>query len=106
MKRESTRKKNIQTTASNIVDKINDSYLTANYEADKMLQKVILIVKPREGAKISRLPAQWRKTCNSFSANNYNFLYTDERLVIPVSLRSSLMSSIHYGYPGRDTMLP
>ena len=29
----------------------------------------------------------------------------DERLVIPASLRASIMSSVHYGHPGRDTML-
>ena len=29
----------------------------------------------------------------------------DQRLVIPANLRSSIMSSIHYGHPGRDTML-
>ena len=32
---------------SNVIDKINDSYLPANYEADKMLQKVIQLVKTK-----------------------------------------------------------
>ena len=29
----------------------------------------------------------------------------DKRLVIPTNLRTSIISSIHYGHPGRDTML-
>ena len=90
---------------SNVIDKINDSYLPANYEADKMLQKVIQLVKTKEGAKISRLPAPWREKFNSFSVDSRNYPYMDERLVIPTNLRTSIMSSIHYGHPGRDTML-
>ena len=90
---------------SNVFDKINDSYLLANYEADKMLQKVVQLVKIKEGAKISRLPAPWREKFDSFSVDSRNYLYMDKRLVIPTNLRTSIMSSIHYGYPGRDTML-
>ena len=29
----------------------------------------------------------------------------DHRLVIPQNLRASIMSALHYGHPGRDTML-
>ena len=72
---------------SNVIDKINDSYLPANYEADKMLQKVIQLVKTKEGAKISRLPAPWREKFNSFSVDTRNYLYMDERLVILLSRR-------------------
>ena len=43
-----------QVATSEIIEKLNDSYLPANYQADKMLQKVISLVKSREGAKISR----------------------------------------------------
>ena len=41
--------KTMQTDASEIIDKINQAYLPANYEADKVLQKVIQLVKTREG---------------------------------------------------------
>ena len=95
----------MQTGASEIIDKINQAYLPANYEADKVLQKVIQLVKTREGSKISRLPAPWREKFNAFSVDHRNYLYMDQRLVIPANLRSSIMSSIHYGHPGRDTML-
>ena len=85
--------------------KMTDSYLPANYQADKMLQKVISLVKSRGGAKISRLPAPWREKVNSLSIDEKGLLYMDERLVIPASLRASIMSSVHYGHLGRDTML-
>ena len=90
----------MQTTASEVVDKINDSYSPSNYEAEKMLQKDIALVKSQEASKISRMPAPWRENFNSFSIDSLIFLYPDERLVIPAKLRSSIMSSVHYGHPG------
>ena len=94
-----------QIATSEIIEKLNDSYLPANYQADKMLQKVISLVKSREGAKISRLPAPWREKFNSLSIDERGFLYMDEGLVIPASLRASILISVHYGHPGRNTML-
>ena len=35
----------------------------------------------------------------------YEFLYMDERLVIPKLLRPILLRSLHYGHPGRDSIL-
>ena len=32
-------------------------------------------------------------------------MYIDERLVIPKALRPIIIRSLHYGHPGRDTML-
>ena len=90
---------------SDVIDKINDSYLPANYEPGKMLQEVIQLVATKEGAKISRLPAPWREKFNSKSVDSREYLYMDERLVIPTNLRTSSMSSIHYGHPDRYTML-
>ena len=56
-------------------------------------------------AKISRLPAPWRETLIPFSVDNRQYLYMDERLVIPSKLRASIIISIHYGPPGRDTIM-
>ena len=89
---------------SEVIDKINDSFLPANYEADKMLQKVVQLVKMKKGAKLSRLLEPWREKLDSFSVDRRIYLYMDERLVIPTNLRASNMSSILYGHPGRDTM--
>ena len=89
----------------NTIALLNNSFLPANYEADSLLQKVIGLVKNKEGARVSRLPSPWRERFNTFSVDQNNFLYRDERLVIPQSLRKSLLSAIHYGHPGRDAML-
>ena len=87
------------------IDKINEATLPASYEADKQLQKIISSVKTREVGKIARLPSPWREKFNALSVNEKNFLYMDHRLVIPQNLRASIMSALHYGHPGRDTML-
>ena len=88
------------------ISKINEAFLPANYEADKNLQKVINLVKTREGGgEISRLPSPWREKFNSLSVDQRNFLHMDNRLVIPSNLRAAIMSSLHYGNPGRDVML-
>ena len=79
----------MQNDSINVIDKIKESYLPAKYEADKMLQKIIHLVKTKEVAKISRLPAPGREKFNSFSIDSRNYLYMDERLVIPTNLRAS-----------------
>ena len=35
----------VQIAASEIIEKLNNSYLPATYQADKMLQKIITLVK-------------------------------------------------------------
>ena len=95
----------MQIDTSESIEKLHDSNRPVNYQADKMLQTVIALVKSRERAKISRLPAPWREKFKSVSIDDKRFLYMDERLVIPANLRPSNMSSVHYGHLGRDTML-
>ena len=95
----------MQNNTPEIIDKMNNACLPANIDADKMLQKVIQLLKTREGAKISSLPAIWLEKCNTFSVDQRNHLNMDERFVFPVNLRPSIMSSIDYGHPGRGTML-
>ena len=94
-----------QIATSEVIKKLNESYLPANYQADKILQKGIALVKSREGAKNSRLLAPWREKFNCLSIDDKGFFYMDERLVILANLRASIMSSVYYGHPGRDTML-
>ena len=54
---------------------------------------------------IRRLPSSWREKFQSFPFNDKDFLYMDNRLVIPQSLRPMIMCSLHYSIPGRDSML-
>ena len=73
-----------QIATSEIIEKLNDSYLPANYQADKMLQKVISLVKSREEAKISRLPAPWREKYRSVFTKEDSFTWMRDLLFRPV----------------------
>ena len=83
----------------------NEKLLPANYFADKTIQRVIAIVKNYIKTAVSRLPSPWREKFQLFSTDDRNFLYMDNRLVIPQSMRAMIMCSLHYGHPGRDAML-
>ena len=83
----------------------NEKLLPANYFADKTIQRVIAIVKNYNNTAVSRLPPPWREKFQSFSIDERNFLYMDNRLVIPQSMRAMIMCSLQYGHPGRDAML-
>ena len=84
---------------------LNEKLLPANYVADKLIQRVISLVKTYNKTGVSRLPSPWREKFQSFSIDDKNLLYMDNRLVIPQSMRSMIMCSLHYGHPGRDSML-
>ena len=84
---------------------LNEKMLPANHAADKLIQRVIVLVINYNKTGISRLPSPWREQFQSFSIDSRDFLYMDNRLVIPQSLRPMIMCSLHYGHPGRDSML-
>ena len=77
----------------------------SQFEADDFIQKVISLIKKPEPTKLNRLPVPWRDKFTCFSLDDNDFLYMDERLVIPKTLRPIILSSLHYGHPGRDSML-
>ena len=70
---------------------LNEKLLPANYHADKTIQKVISIVKNYNRTAVSRLPSPWRENFQSFSVDEREFLYMDNRLVIPNSKRAMIM---------------
>ena len=84
---------------------LNEKLLPANYNADKLIQRVIRLVKNYNKSGVTRLPSPWREKFQAFSLDEREFLYMDNRLVIPQSMRSMIMCSLHYGHPGRDAML-
>ena len=88
-----------------VLQTLGNFTFAANYEADDFLQKIAALVKHPEAAKINRLPAPWREKFRSFSIDANNYLYMDERLVIPKALKTIIIRSLHYGHPGRDAML-
>ena len=89
----------------NVVQTLGKTALAAAYQDDKFLQKLIELLKKPTQSQIAKLPIPWREKFRSFSLDSRNFIYMDERLVIPFGLRHVLSSSLHYGHPGRDAML-
>ena len=85
--------------------KNSQTYVQANYENDRNIQKIIRIIKDKNPAVTSRLPPPWREKFNSFSLDSKNLLYMDQRLVIPKDMRENVLRSIHFEHAGRDAML-
>ena len=79
--------------------------MPANYSADKLIQRVIRFVKNYNKTGVTRLPSPWRETFRAFSLDEREFLYMDNRLIIPQAMGPKIMCSLHYGHPGRDAML-
>ena len=84
---------------------ISERILPAIYVADKLIQKVISLVKNYNKTGVTRLPAPWSEKFQSFSVDSNDFLYTDSHLVMSQFMRALIMCSLHYGHPGRDAML-
>ena len=87
------------------IKQLNGKLLPANYCADKLIQQVIRLVKKYNKTGVTRLPSPWREKLKTFSLDERNFLYTDNRLVILQAMRAMIMCSLHYGHPGRDALL-
>ena len=100
-----TIERKVKMSEKSAINLLNEKLLPANYAADKLIQRVISIIKNYNRTAVSRLPSPWREKFQSFSIDDNNFLYMDNRLVIPYSMRSMIMCSLHYGHPGRDAML-
>jgi len=78
-------------------------YVQANVEKDKLLQKLVNLVKVKDNAQIARLPAPWREKFNSLSLDKNNLLYLDERLIIPKGMRENMLTALHFGHAGRGS---
>ena len=74
-------------------------------EQTNLCKKIVALLKKPDSTKINRLPTPWREKFRCLSLDPNDFIYMDERLVIPKALRQSIIRSLHYGHPGRDTML-
>ena len=86
--------------------KINSVYVKANAENDRVIQKVIYLVKNKSSAVIARLPhPPWREKFNSFSVDSNGLLYMHHRLVILKDMRENMLWAIHFSHAGRDAML-
>ena len=81
------------------------NYTFAFFETDDFLREVITLIQKPDSTKIKRLPAPWREKFKCLSLDKHKYLYMDERLVVPNALRPIILRSLHYGHPGRDSML-
>ena len=88
-----------------VLENLGNYTFAAQFEADDFLQKVIFLLKRPDATKVNRLPAPWREKFKCFSLDSNDFLYKDEKLVILKVLGSIILRSLHYGHPGRDSML-
>ena len=88
-----------------VLQTLGNFTFASRYESDEFLQKIILLIKKPDSTKINRLPTPWRKKFRCLSLDQHDFLYMDERLVIPKTIRPIIMRSLHYGHPGRDVIL-
>ena len=84
---------------------LKEKLLPANYSADKLIQRVIRLVKNYNKTGVTRLPSPWRKKFQAFSLDEREFHNMDNKLVIPQAMRPMIICSLHYGHPGRDAML-
>ena len=88
-----------------ILQNLGNYKIVSQFEADGFIQKIISLLKKPDATKINCLPATWRDKFECLSLDSNDFLYMDERLVIPKLLRPIILRSLHYGHPACDSML-
>ena len=72
---------------------------------DTLLQTAISILKKFDEEKLKKLPTVWQRRFREFSLDKNDFVYVDERLIVPEGLRKPIFRSLHWGHPGRDAIL-
>ena len=88
-----------------ILQTLGNYTLAAHFESDEFLQKIVNLIQKPDSTKINRLPAPWREQFKCLILDKHDYPYMDERLVVPKVLRPIIFASLHYGNPGRDSML-
>ena len=97
--------KNSNTPLKSSIQRIGETILAGTYKSDQTLQKVITLIQHYDEKQFKKFPKVWQNRFNELSLDENNFLYLDERLVIPEELRRPIFRSLHWGHPGRDSML-
>ena len=88
-----------------VLQTLGNFTFASQYETDEFMQKIVALLKKPDSTKINRLPTPWREKFRCLSLDPNDFIYMEEHLVIPKALRQVSIRSLHYGHPGRDTML-
>ena len=97
--------KTSNTPLKSSIQRIGENMLAATYDCDPLLQSSITLLQNFDQKKFNKLPKVWQQRYNELRLDENNFIYIDERLVIPEELRRPIFRSLHWGHPGRDTML-
>ena len=97
--------KHSETPLKSSIQRVGENILAGTYESDQTLQTIIQLIKHFDAKKLKKLPKVWQNKIKEFSLDENDFIYVDERLVIPEELRRPIFRSLHWGHPGRDAML-
>ena len=97
--------KNSSTPLKSSIQRIGENMLAATYDCDPLLQSIIALLQNFDQKKFNKLPKILQQRYKELRLDENNFIYIDERLVIPEELRRPIFRSLHWGHPGRDTML-
>ena len=81
-----------------VLQTLNNFTFASQYETDEFMQKIVALLKKPDSTKIYRLPTPWREKFRCLSLDPNDFIYMDERLVIPKALRQIIIRSLHYGH--------
>ena len=68
------------------LEKIGENILAATYLSDQLLQNIIKLLKNFDKRKYDKLPKIWQQKFKQLSLDANNFIYIDEKLVIPQEL--------------------
>ena len=69
------------------------------------MQSIIDILKVYNHQKINKLPKVWQQRFYELRLDKKVFINIDEKLVIPEELQKPIFRRLHWGHPGRDSML-
>ena len=85
--------------------KPRELYVRSSIRSRRFSPKKDSVIEKTQASIINRHPDTCSKKFRCFSLDSNDFLYMDERLVIPKPLRPLILRTLHYGQPGRDSML-
>ena len=75
--------KNSNTRLKSSIQRIGENMLAATYDCDPLLQSIIALLQNFDQKKFNKLPKVWQQRYNELRLDENNFIYIDERLVIP-----------------------
>ena len=77
------------------IQRIGENILTGTYQHDPILRSIIDILRNYNQQKVNKLPKVWQQRFNQLRLDENDFIYIDEKLVIPEELRKPIFRSLH-----------